>query len=414
MGSARAMHPAERIHGVSGNSLHGKTVVLGVCGSIAAVETVGLVRELVRHGARVVPVMSQAATRIVHPDALEFAAGVRPITQLTGQVEHVRYCGAPPREGDVFLIAPATANTLSKIALGIDDTAVTTFATTALGSGMPVIVAPAMHEAMMGNPAIKERLEELRGFGVTFVDPVIQEGKAKLAPADDILAAVRRAVGPRDMEGRRVLVIAGSTAEPIDHVRVITNRSSGRTGAEIVRALDARGAGVTLLASEGLLERFRVRCAETVSFGTVDDILARLGEMGDLNRFAAIVNCAAISDYTTTLREGKIPSGLEPLTIELRPAPRVLSAVRERFGGLLVGFKLESGVEPAALVQRARKRQADHRLDIIVANRLEDVSAGKTHWHIVEGERAVEEAAGTKAEAAAKLAELLARRLREG
>jgi phosphopantothenoylcysteine synthetase/decarboxylase len=195
---------------------------------------------------------------------------------------------------------------------------------------------------------------------------------------------------------------------------VITNKSSGRTGAEIVRALDARGARVALLASEGLLERFRVRCAETVSFGTVDDILARLDEMGDLNRFAAIVNCAAISDYTTTPREGKIPSGLEPLTLELRPAPRVLAAVRERFGGLLVGFKLESGVEPAALIQRARKRQADQRLDIIVANRLEDVSAGKTHWHIVDGERAVEEAAGTKAEAAAKLAELLARRLRDG
>jgi phosphopantothenoylcysteine decarboxylase/phosphopantothenate--cysteine ligase len=408
------MHPADRIRGVSGKGLAGKTVVLAVCGSIAAVETVTLAREILRHGAHVVPVMSPAAIRIVHPDALEFATGVRPIVELSGQVEHVRYCGGPPREADVLLIAPATANTLAKMALGIDDTPVTTFATSALGSHMPIVVAPAMHEAMMDNPALKPRLDELRRFGVVFVEPVLEEGKAKLAPVDDILAALRRALGPRDLEGRRILVIAGSTAEPLDHVRVLTNRSSGRTGAEIAVALHARGAEVSLLASEPLLERFRVPAANVATFQSVDDILARLVEFGDLGRFAAIVNCAAISDYTTTPREGKIPSGLEPLTLELRPAPRVLAAIRERFSGLLVGFKLESGVDPAALVQRARKRQAEQRLDIMVANRLEDVSTGKTHWHILDSDGRTEEVSGSKSEAAERLAAIVARRLRAG
>ena len=106
------MHPSQRIAGSKGSPLAGKTVVLGVCGSIAAVEVVTLARELIRDGARVVCVMTKAATRIVHPDAIEFATGSPPIVELTGQVEHVRYCGAPPREADALLIAPATANTV--------------------------------------------------------------------------------------------------------------------------------------------------------------------------------------------------------------------------------------------------------------------------------------------------------------
>lgn len=410
-GRKAPMHPSDRIRGESGEGLKGRTVVLAVCGSISAVEAVQLARELIRHGARVVPVMTPAATRILHPDALEFATGTKPITELSGQVEHVRYCGAPPREADALLIAPATANTLAKVALGIDDTAVTTFATTALGSKMPVIVAPAMHEAMLVNPQVAARVADLRALGVVWVEPRVEEGKAKLADAADILAALRRALGPRDLAGRRVLVIAGSTAEPIDSVRVITNRSSGATGAEIVRALDARGAEVTLVASAGLTERFKTPAARVLPFGSVHDILKRLDEVGDLNAFAAVVNCAAIADYTLEQREGKIPSGLEPLSLELRPAPRVLPAIRERFSGLLVGFKLEAGLDAPALVQRARKRQADHRLDIVVANRLEDVSAGKTHWRILDGDREVEEAAGSKAQAAERLAELIAKRL---
>jgi len=406
------MHPSDRIRGASGASLEGKTVVLAVCGSIAAVESVQLARELIRNGAKVVAVLSKAAQGIVTPEALEFATGAPALTRISGQVEHVRYCGAAPREADLLLIAPATANTLSKVALGIDDTPVTTFATTALGSGMPIVVAPAMHEAMLENPVVKERLKELRARGVVFVDPVLEEGKAKMAPSADILAAVRRALGPNDLKGRRVLVIAGSTAEPIDSVRVITNRSSGRTGAELVRALAGRGAEVTLLAAEGLQERFRTPCVRALTFSSVEDILARLKELGDLNAFGAIVNCAAISDYSLQKREGKIPSGLEPLTLELRPAPRVLASIRERFSGVLVGFKLEAAVESAALVQRARKRQAEHRLDIMVANRLEDVSAGRTSWEILEGDGEPVRVEGTKAEAAERLAERVALRLR--
>jgi len=408
------MHPADRIRASAGRALAGRTVVLAVTGSIAAVETVTLARELIRQGADVVPVMSRSATRILHPHALEFATGRKPITRLTGQVEHVRYCGEPPREADALLIAPATGNTIAKVALGIDDTVVTTFAAAALGSGMPVVVAPAMHEAMARNPALADRVAELKARGVLWVEPVAEEGKAKLAPAGDILAALERAMGPGDLRGRKVLVIAGSTAEPLDAVRLLTNRSSGRTGAEIVAAFHSRGAEVTLVASESMAESFRTPAARAGSFTTVDSLLARLADLGDLNAFAAVVNCAAISDYTTTPRDGKIASGLEPLEIELRPAPRVNAAIRERFSGVLVGFKLEAGVDDATLVARARKRLADGRLDVVVANRLEEVKAGTTRWHIVgaTGEPLV--VAGGKEEAARALAAALAERLQRG
>jgi phosphopantothenoylcysteine decarboxylase/phosphopantothenate--cysteine ligase len=326
-------------------------------------------------------------------------------------VEHVRYCGDPPREADVLVVAPATGNTVAKMALGIDDTPVTTFAAAALGSGMPVVVAPAMHLSMAKNPALEERARELRARGVLWVEPLVEEGKAKLAAPEHILAAVERAVGPSELSGRRVLVIAGPTSEALDAVRVLTNRSSGRTGAEIVRAFNARGADVTLLASEPLLAAFRTPATRTLQFSSVDSLLARLKELGDLNAFAAVVNCAAISDYTTEPREGKIASDLEPLELELRPAPRVNAAIRERFSGLLVGFKLEVGGDDGALVSRARKRMADGRLDLTVANRLEDVAAGHTRWHILppQGDPVVVE--GGKDEAARALVQAVVQRL---
>ena len=134
-------------------TLAGKEIVIGVTGSIAAVETVKLIHALRRKGAGVQPVMSAAAQGIIHPDALTYASGRQTITRLSGLVEHVTYCG-DGGSASLLLIAPCTANTLGKIACGIDDTPVTTFATTALGSGMPVLVVPAMHHSMYRHPAV--------------------------------------------------------------------------------------------------------------------------------------------------------------------------------------------------------------------------------------------------------------------
>ena len=154
--------------------------MLAVTGSIAAVETIRLAHELRRRGASVQAVLSGAASRIVCPDALTYATGRPAITAITGLVEHVLWCGEDG-QADLLLVAPCTANTVGKIACGIDDTPVTTFATTALGSGIPVVVVPAMHETMYRHKAVAENLERLGALGVTVVPPRIEEGRAKIA-----------------------------------------------------------------------------------------------------------------------------------------------------------------------------------------------------------------------------------------
>ena len=170
----------ETISGTKSKKLKGKRIVLAVCGSIAAIESPKLARELMRHGADVTCVLSKSGQTIIHPWALECITGKKTITEITGSCEHVQYCGDWGGKCDLFLISPATANTISKIACGIDDSVVTTFASTALGAKIPVIIAPAMHESMIDNPFVREKIAKLKNAGVRFVEPKKEEGKAKL------------------------------------------------------------------------------------------------------------------------------------------------------------------------------------------------------------------------------------------
>jgi len=166
-------------------------IVVGVCGSVAAVRTPELVRELVRQGNDVECVMSKASKGIIHPDVLHWASGKPVVTKLTGDVEHVRLLGLQG-EADLYLICPATSNTLSKIASGIDDTPITTMAATALGSKTPIIIVPAMHQSMYQNPFVVENIEKLKKAGVILVEPRIEEGKAKVAEEKEIIDAVKK------------------------------------------------------------------------------------------------------------------------------------------------------------------------------------------------------------------------------
>lgn len=166
-----------------------KKIVLGICGSVAAVETVKIIRELKRNGIEVECVMSNAAKKILHPYVLEWASGNPVIEKISGKVEHVRLCGLNG-EASLLLICPCTSNTISKIANGIDDTPVTTFAATALGSGIPIVIAPAMHYSMYNNPFVKENIKKLEKAGVKIIKPKIEEGKAKLPEKEEITTAL--------------------------------------------------------------------------------------------------------------------------------------------------------------------------------------------------------------------------------
>jgi phosphopantothenoylcysteine decarboxylase/phosphopantothenate--cysteine ligase len=360
---------ASDITGTVSETLLGKTIVVGVTGSIAAVRVVDLIRDLIRRGAEVHAVMSPAAQQILHPFALEYASGHPVTTGITGRVEHVEFCGASGK-ADLLLIAPATANTIGKMALGIDDTPVTTFATTAIGSGKPVMVVPAMHEAMYRHPAVLKNLETLREMGVAVIDPKMEEGKAKIAENSRTVLEVERCLGPWDLARKRIVITSGSNAEAVDSIRILTNRATGKTGAALALEARRRGADVTLISRfpQGLpLREVQAESAKEM----LDAVLREVGAGCD-----ALISAAAVADYTPDPAEGKIKSGQE-LTLVLRPTKKILKAVRAEFPDLLiVGFKAEVGVTDEELVRRATESLHSSDLSFVVANDVREKGMG--------------------------------------
>ncbi|WP_202320043.1 bifunctional phosphopantothenoylcysteine decarboxylase/phosphopantothenate--cysteine ligase CoaBC [Archaeoglobus neptunius] len=353
----------ERIRGKRSRKLEGKKVVLGVTGSIAAVECVKLARELIRRGADVTAVMSKAAKKIIHPYSLEFATGKKVITEITGSIEHVNLLGVDG-EADLYLIAPATANTLSKIAQGIDDTPVTTFATTALGSGKPIIIVPAMHEAMMRNRAVLENLQKLVNMGVEFVQPRVEEGKAKFPDIETICLHVERELYPKEFSGKRVIVTSGPTYEQLDPIRFISNRSSGRMGKEIALELWRRGADVVYITSK--LTGLRLPLFREVFVWSVDDmmnaVLREIESGCDL-----FVSAAAASDFTAEMEERKIKTAPE-LVLRLKETPKIIKEVRKVYKGDIIGFKAETGLSDEELLRVAMEKMECDKLSMVVAN----------------------------------------------
>jgi phosphopantothenoylcysteine decarboxylase/phosphopantothenate--cysteine ligase len=359
--------------------------------------------------------MTESAQGIIHPWAVEFATDGEVVTELTGRVEHVELCG---RDGwaDVLLLAPATANTVGKVASAVDDTPVTTCATTALGADVPVVVAPAMHEPMYDHPGVLDAIERVESWGVDFVDPRIEEGKAKIASEAAIVTAVARATTDDTLAGRRVVVTSGATAESIDPVRIITNRASGKTGRAVARACHVRGADVTLVHDGG-----DVHYAETVSVESAaemrDATLAAVGggdgderEQSDVDgreRADALVSAAAISDYTVEAAAEKLRSG-EERTLTLEPTPKLLDDVRETHPDLpIVGFKAETSGDDEAMIEAARGIL--HRTDLafVVANDASVMGKEETRTLFVDADDAVA-FAGTKTELGAEIATRLA------
>ncbi|MFB6108745.1 MAG: bifunctional phosphopantothenoylcysteine decarboxylase/phosphopantothenate--cysteine ligase CoaBC [Haloplanus sp.] len=365
--------------------LEGVNVALGVTGSIAAVKVVELAHELRRHGASVRAVMTESAQSIVHPWAVEFATDREVVTELTGAVEHVDLCG---RAGwaDVLLIAPATANTVGKVAAAVDDTPVTTCATTALGAGVPVVVAPAMHEPMYDHPGVLDAIARVEEWGVAFVDPRLEEGKAKIASEEAVVTAVARATGDAPLDGRHVVVTAGATTETIDPVRTITNRASGKTGRAVARACYVRGADVTLV-HDGPDAPY----ADVIPVETAAEMLAGVqaavdGTTGHDAPADALVSAAAISDFTVDAADEKIRSG-EALTLDLEPTPKLLDSIRASHPDLtMVGFKLETSGDDDAMVRKARDLLGRTNLAFVVANDASVMGAETTRALVVRAD----------------------------
>ena len=361
-------HTSKLIKGSLSTALEGKSIALCVTGSVAAVECVALARKLMRHGAEVFPIMSAMAQKIIHPYLLEWATGNPVITELTGQIEHITLAGKHKNHVDLVLIAPATANTIGKVAMGIDDTPVTTTVSSAIGARIPVIVVPAMHESMYDHPAVIENIEKLKSMGVGVVSPRLEEAKAKIPEADIIVEHVIARLGPRDLKGKHFVVTAGPTRGWIDRVRFITNPSSGKMGIAMAQELTSRGASVTLVLGPtsqkppGLVEVMNVNTAEEM----LDAVMNALSSQ----KTDGFVSAAAVSDYVPAKKEEtKLASGKSSLVVELLPTKKIIEEAHKKYKNLfIVGFKVESGISDEELEKRARAKIETGICNLVVAN----------------------------------------------
>jgi len=364
-------HPSADIVGTLGTELAGKTVVLGVTGSVAAVRASELARFLMRHGADVWPVMTKAATELIHPNLLQWATGHRPITELTGAIEHVDLVGNVPLHADLLLVAPATANTIGKIAAGIDDSPVTTFVTTAFGEGIPVVVVPAMHKSMYDHPFVLENLAKLEKAGIRVLLPRLEEGKAKIATELQVFEAVRDALAPgvlAALKGKHVVVTAGRTVEYLDPIRVITNNSTGRMGLALAEAARRAGARVTVVA--GKLSVAVPSGIELLRAETAEAMFEACRLLVTNQKPDVFLAAAAVGDWTPVqASKEKLPTSAGRLILELVPTPKILDRIKEWSPSTyVVAFRAQSGLGDAALEADAKARLAQAGADLIASN----------------------------------------------
>ena len=370
-------HTSKQIIGSKSDRLKGRKIVLCITGSVAAVKSVEIARELMRRGAEVFTVMTLMAQKIIHPYLMEWATGNPVVTELTGQIEHVTYAGEHHDRADLVLVAPCTANTIGKAAAAIDDTPVTTVFTTAIGAGIPIIMAPAMHGSMYKHPMVMENIRRLQSIGVEVLMPRLEEEKAKIPETREIVeAVVRKLTGNGDLEGRLILITAGPTREYLDAFRFVSNPSSGKMGVALAEEALRRGAQVTLIYGPGTAapppdaEVFRVETTEEMLEATVRALREK--------KHDAAILAAAASDYGPTDREMvKTPSGRERWSLELRPLPKIVEQVKRVDADIyLVGFKAEFNVSEEKLIEGAYKRLKTAGMDLIVANDVSREGAG--------------------------------------
>ncbi|MBE3598898.1 MAG: bifunctional phosphopantothenoylcysteine decarboxylase/phosphopantothenate--cysteine ligase CoaBC [Limnochordaceae bacterium] len=362
--------------------LEGRTVLVGVTGGIAAYKAVEVVRRLASWGAEVHVLMTRAATQLVGEATFRELSYHPVITDLfEPHPEVVMSHVTLARRADLLCVCPATADVIAKMAAGIADDALTT---TYLACSAPTLVVPAMNSAMYEHPATQENLGRLRARGVTIVGPARgrlatgHEGLGRMEEPEHVLEEVRRILYPvKDLRGRRILVTSGPTREPLDPVRFLSNRSSGKMGHAIARLARWRGADVVLVTGPTALEPpFGV---ETVRVETGEQMrqacLDRAGEADAIIMAAAVADFRPRSPAPTKIKKDDLVAHSAPLlTVALEPTPDILQelARRRRPGQILVGFAAETG----DLEALARRKLAAKGVDLIVANDVTRPGAG--------------------------------------
>ncbi len=364
--------------------LRGKTVVLGVTGSIAAYKMANVASMLVKRGCEVHVVMTKNATHFINPIAFESLTNTKCLVETFDRnfQFHVAHVSLTDK-ADVMLIAPASANVIGKIAGGIADDMLTT---TVMACQKPVIIAPAMNTKMYENPILQDNLDKLRRFGYEIIEPASghlacgTSGAGKMPSEEVLVSHIERCISKeKDLKGKKVLVTAGPTVESIDPVRYISNHSSGRMGYAIAKAAMLRGAEVTLVSGPTSLEP--PMFVNTVNIRSAADMYEAVMERRDEQDI--IIKAAAVADYTPAeVSNEKVKKKDDEMRIPLTRTKDILKALGEnrKDGQFLCGFSMET----QNMLENSRAKLKKKNIDMIVANNLKEEGAGfKTDTNVV-------------------------------
>ena len=356
--------------------LQGKTVLLGVTGSIAAYKAAELASALVKQHADVHVIMTENGTRFIHPITFETLTGNKCITDTFDrdfqfEVEHISLA----KKADLALVAPATANVIAKLAHGLADDMLTT---TLLACTCPVVIAPAMNTRMYENPVTQDNIAALKRYGMEMIEPAEGRlacgdvGKGKFPdPADILELVLNRIACEKDLKGKKILVTAGPTREAIDPVRYITNHSSGKMGYAIARMAAFRGADVTLVSGQVSLKA--PACVKLIRIESARDLFNAVTQAAAEQDY--IIKAAAVADYRpVNVSDEKIKKTDDDMSIRLERTEDTLQYLgdHKRAGQLLCGFAMET----SDMEEKARIKLAKKNLDLIVANNVKVAGAG--------------------------------------
>ncbi len=349
--------------------LRDQNILLGVTGSIAAYKSVDIARRLIENGAHVQVVMTEAACRFITSYTFEAITGKPVYSNLfEDPFSHINLS----KEAHLFIIAPATANTINKFSCGIADNLLSNLWLTYEG---PVLIAPAMNSRMYRNPIVKKHIKELKKSGVQFIGPVSgslacgEEGEGRMVEVAEIIEAAEAALANKDMTGQNILVTAGPTVEPIDPVRFISNRSSGKMGYAIAKAALRRGADVTLISGPSSLNP-----PAGVSFISVERTSEMEAEVfKHLKKVTAVIMAAAVSDYSPSETAKVKLRKNDEMFLKLKKNADILRELGKKKGNrVLVGFAAESGKD----INSASTKLKEKNLDLIVLNDISCEGAG--------------------------------------
>ena len=365
------------IFGTKGTQLRNKRVLIGVTGSIAAIEVPHLVREILRYEGEPIVVLSKEATRLIAIDALTWCMDKPPVTQISGISEHVKWASHPEYKVDICVICPATANTISKLANGIADGPVSLAALSAFGANIPILIIPAAHSVLLDNPIVKQNIQKLEKHNVHFFSSEEEENKYKFPSLSNLMDQIFKLIGSSEnLKGRKFLVTGGATREYLDDVRFLSNPSTGTSALHVAKALKKQGAEILLVLGEGNtldIERIPVPVKSVRSTQEMYEIVTE--ELS--NGYHGFVAIAAVSDYKPQYKSGKISSRQTDLSLELVPTVKIVENIRKNYPDLyIVAYKAEVGVPEAVLIQKGVELFEKYQLDMVCANWVGEAEKG--------------------------------------